>query len=65
MSPIQVYPLNGEYVPAANFSMTFFAPGSFGTVCNSQIDQDYYQAFLKLYNYVSYVVGGVLGNRKR
>ena len=42
VAPNQIYPLNGDYVADEEFSLSFSAPGVFGTECDFQIETSYY-----------------------
>lgn len=48
--PNPLFPLNGEYVSDVQFSLSFFASGSFGTVCQPQIAEGYYRVLNKYIN---------------
>lgn len=42
-APSQLFPLNGDYVADVQFNISFYGPGSFGTICQPEIPYDYYR----------------------
>ena len=50
--PIQIYPLNGEYIPDKQFNLTFFAPGSFGTMCKPEIEAPFYTVSFLFFSFL-------------